>query len=362
MASTKDSIRAPVVAFDRIDSLADPGALSRALGPIARIEREALPGISSGFSNSRHEVIIAVPRDGAPRKLHLKRTHIGEDWIARLMREVPPGREASLLGEASLAPVWEVFTRPHLAYAVQGNEVGLLMEDYSAWTVPDVKEPIDRGKEESLLGALATMHARFWESPVLSLPWLTKAPWYSDVLNPRPEGYEEALRGAPEAIRDGVARGWRDALALLPDEVREKLTQPSERLWRDWADLPRTLVHGDTKVANFAFLPDGRVVAFDWTNMGAAPATLDMGWYLAVNSTRLSRSKDELIARYRELLESRLGFALEPALWERMMDAAIVTGARLLLWSKAMGLQERTAFRRDDWDWWAARLTRWSER
>lgn len=362
MASTKDQNRAPVVAFDRIDSLADPDALAKVLGPLVRVEREALPGISSGFSSSRHEILVAFAHDGAPRRLRLKRTHIGEDWIARLMREVPPGREASLLGEPALAPVWEVFARPHLAYAVQGNEVGLLMEDHSAWTVPDVKEPIERAKEEALLGAISALHARFWESPALSLPWLTQAPWYSDVLNPRPNGYEEALRGAPPSIQEGVASGWRDALTLLPAAVVERLTQPSERLWRDWRDLPRTLIHGDTKVANFAFLPDGRVVAFDWTNLGAAPATLDMGWYLAVNSTRLSRGKDELIARYRELLEARLGASIEPILWERLMDAAIVTGARMLLWSKALGLREGTAFRRDDWAWWVARLTAWSDR
>ncbi len=49
-------------------------------------------------------------------------------------------------------------------------------------------------------------------------------------------------------------------------------------------------------MANFAFLPDGRGAAFDWTNLGAAPATLDLGWYLAVNSTRLARGKDAFIA------------------------------------------------------------------
>ncbi len=44
------------------------------------------------------------------------------------------------------------------------------------------------------------------------------------------------------------------------------------------------------------------------------------------------------------------------------MDAGVVSGARMLLWSKALGLREDTAFRRDDWVWWVARLTRWSRR
>jgi hypothetical protein len=225
-----------------------------------------------------------------------------------------------------------------------------------------VREPVGASTEEALLGAIATLHARFWESPALALPWLTRPEWYADVLGPQQAGDEVALRGAPQGIRDGVARGWRDALALLPAAVASKLTQPADKAWLSWSDLPRTLIHGDTKVANFAFLPGGRVAAFDWTNLGAAPATLDLGWYLAVNSTRLARGKDEFIARYRQLLEARLGRTLDDTLWERLMDAGIFTGARMLLWSKAVGLQEGTRFRRDDWDWWVARLTRWSRR
>src|SRR6185503_11324315 len=175
-------------------------------------------------------------------------------------------------------------------------------------------------------------------------------------------GDETALRGAPQSIRDGVRTGWSDARKSLPAEVLDRLSLPAEQVWRDWSDLPRTLIHGDTKVANFAFLPDGRVAAFDWTNLGAAPATLDIGWYLAVNGTRLHRSKEDFIARYRELLQSRRGTPLPDTLWDRMMDAAVFSGARMLLWSKAVGLRENTSYRRADWDWWADRLTAWSRR
>ncbi len=353
--------RTSVVALDRIDSLADPAVLSSILGPLSSVEREAVPGIS-GYSSSSHEILSAVLRNGTRLKLRLKRTRLDQDWLARLGREVPPGREASLLGEAALLPVWESFARAHLAYAIQGSEIGLLMEDHSECLLPNVREPIGASREEALLLALASLHTRFWESPALSLPWLSRPEWSLDVLGPHQAADEAALRGAPQTIREGVVSGWRDALALLPAEVASKLTQPADRLWLEWSDLPKTLIHGDTKVSNFAFLPDGRVAAFDWTRAGAAPATLDIGWYLAVNSTRLARGKDELIARYRELLETRLGRALDEALWEQMTDAGIVSGARMLLWSKALGLREGTPFRRDDWAWWVARLSRWSSR
>ena len=360
MALPVDLTKAPVVEFDRIESLADPAALASILGPLSRVDHEPPPVVSSGYSSSRHQLLAVERADGSRLLLRLKRSHIGEDWIARRVRESPPGREASLLGEPALAPVWEAFARAHIAFAVEGSEVGLLMEDHTAFLVPDVREPIAIAAEEALLTSIASLHARFWNSPALALPWLTKQEWYCDVLGPHQARDEEALRGAPQSIRDGVPRGWKEAFRLLPPDVAAKLILPADRLWADWADLPRTLIHGDTKVANFAFLPDGRVAAFDWTNLGAAPGTLDLGWYLAVNSTRLARGKDEVIARYRGLLETKLGQALDERIWERMLTAGVVSGARLLLWSKALSYGEGTASRRADWDWWAARLTRWS--
>ena len=352
-----------VAIFHRLDCLHDAAELARLMGPIESIRREPLAGISSGFSNSRHEILHVDRTEAPPLRLRLKRTHVGEDWIARLMRDAPPGREASLLSEPRLAGAWESFARPHHAIAVEGSEVSFLMEDYPPdCLVPDVREPVPVATEERLLGALADFHARFWESPVLSLPWLTRPEWYADVLGPHQATSIDALRGAPQSIQDGVREGWADAKRLLPPPVYEKLSRPAAEVWKWWADLPRTLIHGDSKVANFAFLPDGRVAAFDWTNLGAAPATLEMGWYVAVNGTRLTRSKDELVARYRERLESSLGRALENPLWDRMIDAAIFTGARMLLWSKAVGLREGTPYRRADWDWWVEKLTRWCAR
>lgn len=348
-----------VAAFDRLESLTDPAALSTVVGAISNVERVSGSEAPSGFSNSRHESIRITLRDGSRIRLRLKRMHIGEDWLARRAREDPPGREVSLLSEPSLAAVWACFTRAHLAYAVEGSEVGLLMEDLTDSFPPDVREPIPVDTEDALLDAIAAMHARFWESPALELPWLAKPEWCCDFLGPLQAGDEAALRGAPQSIRNGVTNGWREALQLLPAEAGAKLTQSADRLWLAWSDLPKTLIHGDTKVANFAFVENRGVAAFDWSRLGAAPCTVDLGWYLAVNSTRLARGKDELIARYRELLESKLGRTLDGALWERMVEAGVVSGARMLLWSKALARQDGTASRLADWDWWAARLARW---
>ncbi|HEY7728921.1 MAG TPA: phosphotransferase [Candidatus Eisenbacteria bacterium] len=77
--------------------------------------------------------------------------------------------------------------------------------------------------------------------------------------------------------------------------------------WSAERDLPRTLLHGDAKVANFALMPDSRVAELDWALVGAGPASVDLGRYLAVNASRLARPKEEAVARYRTLLAERLG-------------------------------------------------------
>jgi aminoglycoside phosphotransferase (APT) family kinase protein len=123
------------------------------------------------------------------------------------------------------------------------------------------------------------------------------------------------------------------------------------------AGLPATLLHGDAKVANFAILPSGRVAAFDWQLLGTGPATLDIGWYLAVNASRLTRPKEQVLARYRDLLESCLATHLPDALWHRLVSLGILCGALMLLWSKALALEESgSPAAAAEWDWWVARL------
>jgi hypothetical protein len=50
MASPTDLTRLPVVAFDRLASLADPAARSSFLGALPRIEREPIANQSSAWS------------------------------------------------------------------------------------------------------------------------------------------------------------------------------------------------------------------------------------------------------------------------------------------------------------------------
>jgi len=79
-------------------------------------------------------------------------------------------------------------------------------------------------------------------------------------------------------------------------------------------------------VCNFALLPNGDVAAIDWAWVGTGPATLDIGWYLAINGGRLARSRDAVLARYRHLLEAESGAPIPDDLWAGLVDVAVLCG------------------------------------
>ena len=83
-------------------------------------------------------------------------------------------------------------------------------------------------------------------------------------------------------------------------------------------------------------------------------------WYLAINSTRLDATHDDLVADF----ESEMGEWCEAS----SLDLALLGGLVQLGWDKALAVTERDpeamAGEREDLDWWVARarvaLEKWS--
>lgn len=336
----------------------DPVALAAITGPIRSLVRTPLTTV--GFTGASHERLQLTLESGERRSLVVKRTSTSTDWTA-IRSADRLGREAALLAEPSLGPIWDAFACPYLAFAMVEGEIAVVMDDLSPFLFPDVRQPLDDDQEEQLLGALATLHARFWTpaggpAPVLDLPILAKPQVYFGLLDACCAGDPASTALLPDALRDGVTRGWTVALEELPARLFALMTTPAAAMSAFWERLPRTLVHGDVKVANFALLPNGRVGAFDWALAGAAPASIDIGWYLAVNATRLARSKEDTLARYRRLLTARLREPLPNALWAMLVQSAIISGARILLWSKALAVEAERPGALVEWNWWVEQL------
>jgi aminoglycoside phosphotransferase (APT) family kinase protein len=78
--------------------------------------------------------------------------------------------------------------------------------------------------------------------------------------------------------------------------------------------LPQTVIHGDLRRANIAFLPDGRVSLFDWDFACRAPAAADLAWYWFLHfwcyppkDGRPPEDRDPLKLYYVHALEEALG-------------------------------------------------------
>ena len=340
--------------FPDIDSLTDPRALEALLGPVRALHRRPLNKMS-GFSGATHERIELELDDGARRNLVLKNTDLARDWIASHSHDTH-GREALVLSEPRLAAVWEIYERPYLAYAVEPGRVALLSIDLSEWLFPNERAPIAPEKQNRLIDSMARMHARFWEADLDDIAGLADPRNVLDLVghdllqNPR------QLATVNEGLRDSIVRGWTKVRELLPPDAYDWLTRPVAESTKDWDRLPWTLLHGDIKIANFAVLPSGRVAAFDWSVTSNGPCGFELGWYLTVNATRICGRKEAFLEDYRRALEAALGTPLDPSTWSEMVEVAIFSGARTLLWSKAMALEGGTDAARREWTWWEDQL------
>jgi hypothetical protein len=340
--------------LDSIGALSTTAGLGTVLGPVDRVTRAPLK--TSGRSGARHDRLDVQLRTGERLRLVLKVNRLADDWEARRTGDTV-GREAAVLAEPGLTGIWEVFRCPFRAFASDGAGFGLLMDDLTGHLAPEGDAPISAEAERALLGALAALHARYWHSDVLSLPWLLTPEQSITCFRPGAPD-EEAARGSPDPIFEWVRQGWRIMFDRLPPPVAALLASPVEALAGACSGLPRTLLHGNSRVGNFAYYPDGGVAAFDWAEAGAAPAALEVGWYLIINARRRARTADEILGLYRSLLESERGAPLPEAQWQQMVSAAVLYGAGCLLWDRALDLDDDLPGAAEEWQWWVDQLQR----
>lgn len=335
-----------------ISQLTDHDFLTALFGPVRNMERQPLK--TSGFSGSAHEKIILEIENGETISLILKHIYPSQDmtiWRSGNIND----REVMLLDDKEMVEVWDIFQSPYIAYAIEDSHSALLMHDVSKKLFPDVREPILVEQEDAILHTLAQMHAYYWQHDVLSKSWLAKQNIFFSFLGPLAPAEEKAA-GRNHPIFELVQNGWDLALQFLPADIRDfVLNPPVEKMTKG---LAKTLIHGDSKLANFAIMSDNKICAFDWAMAASASPACELGWYISVNASRLARSKEEVMNRYREFLQTELNFAIETRTWDQMVSVALLTGVETLLWNKALNLQKNIAGAKEEWNWWANNIRR----
>ncbi|MBA0045383.1 phosphotransferase [Mycobacteroides sp. LB1] len=202
----------------------------------------------------------------------------------------------------------------------------LLIEDLAArgCRLDDVRAgcgPRDAGR---VLATLATLHARYWNSPRFGgdLRCLVNS-------------------SAQRAIADQVkVVALKRSIDVVPEDVQRAarvLDQRGDAVETFWGRLSGTLTHGDTHLGNTFFDPDGSAGFFDWQVASQGPAIRDVAYFLISSLTpAAARSHErELLDEYRRGLAQQGGPDLDSRnLWDlyraaatHFYVAAIVTAA-----------------------------------
>ncbi|MEM1215764.1 MAG: phosphotransferase [Bacteroidota bacterium] len=167
-----------------------------------------------------------------------------------------------------------------LALEQRGQEVIMVLEDLDAAGFSLRKRTVE------------------WEDVARCLAWL--AQFHASYLGREPDGL--------------WTEGTYWHLATRPHELAtltdEKLREAAPKIAEQLAQCEhQTLVHGDAKLANFCFAPDGRVAGVDFQYVGGGCGMKDVAYFVGscLDERDCERWEERILATYFEYLQSALG-------------------------------------------------------
>ena len=167
-----------------------------------------------------------------------------------------------------------------LAVETQEEEVLMVLEDLDKAGYPLRKRAIG------------------WEEIVECLSWL--AQFHASYLGKVPDGLWEVgtywhLETRPQELAVLADQRLKEAAPL----INEKLNTCQFK----------TFVHGDAKLANFCFAPDGRVAGVDFQYVGGGCGMKDVAYFIGscLDERACERLETQILDTYFECLQSELG-------------------------------------------------------
>ncbi len=382
--------------FDSLEQMLSADGLASVIGsPVQSVERSPLD--VEHYSGNALELVSARQAEREMRFV-LKHFDRQRDWIMRLTHDTEV-REVALFRGGVFARIPDLLIVPTVAAAREGTSWASLMLDVSEWLAPADNNPIAGDDLRRYLDHLALLHARFMEDESLLKPTLGLSALRDFILILSPTTVQRELdQGRAHPVLEWAQQGWQIFDEVAPREavrIVKKVQSDLRPLLRALSRAPRTLVHGDFKFANLGTwqptpepaletqvagpLADGapaeqptqqpqpvavepRTVILDWQDATFGSPLLDIAYFLAINSARLSVSKDDAIEMYRQSLAS-FGYAYQPHAWQRDLEVAMLAGGALrLVWQKALGTQsddpDVRARESAEVQWWSEQIIR----
>lgn len=268
----------------------------------------------------------------------LKRMHLDDDFSLRVTGDLAC-RAVRAYAEGVCDVASEMIDHAIIGAATGTGRNGwggaLLMRDVSADLVSPGDDALSEGEHDRFIEHLAGMSARTWgwHDEWDLLPYATRWRLFDHAAIDA-----ERTLGWPEAVPRTAAEGWVQFDRRAPLEVArgvDELRRDVTPLVTELAMTPSCLIHGDWKAANLGSGPDGRTVLVDWALVGEGPVCHELGWYLALNRSRLPRSKELVIRDFRRALE-RHGVATA-GWWERQLGLCLLGTVVQFGWEKALG-------------------------
>jgi thiamine kinase-like enzyme len=156
-------------------------------------------------------------------------------------------------------------------FAPAAKNFVLLMEEMNP-SVADQVHGCSQAQTEEAVRGLARLHTTWWSSPELeSLTWL---PWNNDPVRAgaAQASYQMAWGPFSQIVGSMVPK----EILELGERFAPKVVATLDKL----AESPWTLVHGDYRLDNLFFGPDGSLAVVDWQIISRGPAAFDLAYFM----------------------------------------------------------------------------------
>lgn len=219
----------------------------------------------------------------------------------------------------------------HGIVACTRDEAGfaILMHNLSHTLIHE-NQPISEQDHTFLLETMATLHAAFWEDPVLTDTNLSLCKVEDFFSHTSPKKAERIAGRNSSFVLDMIIQGRH----LIPKFVDKDLADLINGLVIDpsplcslLAQFPQTLVHSDVRLANLGIKRGvrSRLIMLDWARPTLTVPAVDLIYYLhSTSSAQRPISVEQSINFYKEQLANRLGRRFDEQWWQPQLELSLL--------------------------------------
>lgn len=314
----------------------------------------------AGWSSTESDFFVVETDDAAAPRYVLKRMVRERDWVMQATED-HHGRAAAIWQHGLLDSLPEQID--HAAVACASDEWGcaILMHDVSEALVPEHR-PLSEADEELNLGAMAALHAAFWDAVEVHDPALQLCSPEHLFTHTAPQKIRRAAMSHTAPVLGMILEGWRVLRSLVDSDVAEllqALAADPRPLCTALAGYPQTLIHGDWRLANIGYLRGAhpRLVLLDWARPTCTGAAVELAYYLVTSARQMPHSPERTIELYKQQLARRLEDRFQETWWQPQMALGLL-GAFLMIgcfkaWGAVHAPQKDEQLRREaELVWW----------